>query len=516
MSESMIPDTILILDFGSQYSHLIGKRIRELNVYSEILSYDVTPKEIEMMNKRFNIKGIIISGGPLSVYDKNSPILDKNILELKIPILGICYGHQLLAYLNNGKIQLGNKKEYGITEIKIDNRVGVLENLNDVEVVWMSHKDIVYELPKEYEILAHSDNCPIAAFRHVRKPIYGLQWHPEVIHTKNGTVMLQNFIFNICKCTPNWHPENIIEKMIEDLEVLKDHKSIMALSGGIDSSTTAILASRIIGKNLTAVFVDTGFMRLNEVENIQNIFKKFDMNLITIDAKERFIKKIKGITDPELKRKIIGEEFIRVFEEISNKIGAEYLLQGTIYPDRVESGIKRSEKIKTHHNVGGLPSKTQFKAIIEPIKDLYKNEVRKIAEELGLPKELVRRQPFPGPGLAVRIMGEVTEEKIKIIQLADEIVRNEIEKTNVKENLWQYFAVLTNTESTGVQGDARAYGFVVAIRAVESNEAMTANFAKIPYHILEKISSKIINEIPQVTRVVYDITHKPPSTIEWE
>ena len=514
----MKTDTILILDFGGQYAHLIGRRVREYNVYSKVVPCDITQKEIEDLTKNFNTKGMILSGGPSSVYEKNTPKCDPKILEWGIPILGLCYGHQLIAHYFKGQVKPAIKKEYGVTWAIIDEPVGVLEGLSKKEKVWMSHGDTVYELPKEFETLAHTGNCPIAAFRHKEKPIYGLQWHPEVIHTENGMLMLKNFIFNICKCEPNWQIKSFVDKAIQEIkQIVNDKKAIIALSGGIDSSTTAVLASKAIGKNLTAAFVDHGFMRENEPEFVKNTFKKFDMNLILVDAKKRFLERLKGIIDPEQKRKVIGEEFIRVFEEVAKKIGAEYLLQGTIYPDRIESGIrKHSDKIKTHHNVAGLPTKIEFKAIVEPLRDLYKDGVRKVAKKIGLPKEIVWRQPFPGPGLAVRIIGEVTQEKIDIIRKADKIVTEEIEKTKIKESLWQYFAILTDTKSTGVKGDTRAYGYTVAIRAVESKEAMTASFAKIPYELLENISTKITNEVPRVTRVVYDITHKPPATIEWE
>ncbi|MCS4541470.1 MAG: glutamine-hydrolyzing GMP synthase [Euryarchaeota archaeon] len=514
----MRADTILILDFGGQYAHLIGRRVREHSVYSEVVPCDITQEEIEDLTKKFNIKGMILSGGPSSVYEKNAPKCDPKILDLNIPILGLCYGHQLIAHFLSGKVEPAVKKEYGITYATIDKPVGVLEGLSKKEKVWMSHGDTVYELPSEYETLAHTENCPIAGFRHREKPVYGLQWHPEVIHTEHGMLMLKNFIFNVCKCQPNWTMESFVNKAVDEVkQIVKDHKCIIALSGGVDSSITAVLAAKAVGKNLTAVFVDHGFMRENEPEFVKNTFEKFDMNLILVDAKKRFLEKLRGVIDPEQKRKVIGEEFIRVFEEVAKKVGAEYLLQGTIYPDRIESGFrKHSDKIKTHHNVAGLPTKIEFKAIVEPLRDLYKDEVRKVAEKLGLPKEIVWRQPFPGPALAVRIIGEVTQEKIDIVRKADKIVTEEIEKTKIKESLWQYFAVLTDTKSTGVKGDARAYGYTIAIRAVESKEAMTASFAKIPYELLENISTRITNEVPQVTRVVYDVTHKPPGCIEWE
>jgi len=511
-------DTILILDFGGQYCHLIGRRIRENGVYSEIVPHDIKREEITWLSKKFNIKGLIFSGGPGSVYDLNAPKPDSPILEIKIPILGLCYGHQLIAQMVGGKVEPAKQKEYGVAYVTIEKPVGVLKGLNKKEKVWMSHGDTVFTIPPEYEVLAHSENCPVAAFKHKSQPVYGLQWHPEVIHTENGMQMLRNFIFEVCKCKPNWKMENLIEKMVEEIKAeVGNGKAIIALSGGIDSSVATVLAAKALGDKLTAVFVDHGFMREKEPETVRKTFQKFRLNLITAEAQKRFLSKLKGIIDPERKRKIIGEEFIRVFEEIANKIEAEYLIQGTIYPDRIESGFRKfSDKIKTHHNVAGLPTKIKFKKIVEPLRDLYKDEVRKVANLLNLPKEIVFRQPFPGPGLAVRIIGELTEEKIRIVKKADMIVREEIEKSGLKENLWQYFAVLTDTKATGVKGDARAYGYVVAVRIVESREAMTASFAKIPYEVLEKISTRITNEIPEVTRVVYDITHKPPATIEWE
>jgi GMP synthase (glutamine-hydrolysing) len=511
-------DTILVLDFGGQYCHLIGRRVREHGVYSEIVAHDISPEEVKALNEKFNVKGLILSGGPASVYEPNAPKLDPRILDMNLPILGLCYGHQLLAQLANGKVEPAACKEYGIAQVAIDKPVGVLEGLSEKEKVWMSHGDTVFALPPEFEVLAHTENCPVAAFRHKQKPIYGLQWHPEVIHTENGMRMLRNFIFQVCKCQANWQMEDLIGKMVAELKSdVGGSRAIIGLSGGIDSSVATALAAKALGDKLTAVFVDHGFMREGEPEAIREAFQKFPINFIIANAQERFMQKLKGVVDPEMKRKVIGEEFIRVFEEIANESGAEYLIQGTIYPDRIESGFrKNSNKIKTHHNVAGLPEKIKFKKILEPLRDLYKDEVRKVARMLDLPKEIVTRQPFPGPGLAVRIIGELTEEKVIIAKKADKIVREEIEKNGLAENLWQYFAVLTDTKATGVKGDARAYGYVVAVRTAESREAMTASFAKIPYPVLEKISTRITNEIPQVTRVVYDITHKPPATIEWE
>jgi GMP synthase (glutamine-hydrolysing) len=511
-------DTILVLDFGGQYCHLIGRRIRENGVYSEIVPNDISPEEIAVLNEKFNVKGLIFSGGPSSVYEPNAPKLHPRILEVNLPILGLCYGHQLLAQLTGSKVEPAACKEYGIAQVAIDKPVGVLEGLSEKEQVWMSHGDTVFTPPPGFEALAHTENCPVAAFRHKTKPIYGLQWHPEVIHTENGMRMLQNFIFQVCKCQANWQMEDLIPKMVKELQAeTGGSRTIIGLSGGIDSSVATAIAAKALGDKLTAVFVDHGLMREGEPEQIRETFQKYPINFIVANAQERFLQKLKGVTEPEAKRKVIGEEFIRVFEEIANKSGAEYLIQGTIYPDRIESGFRKgSDKIKSHHNVAGLPEKIKFKKILEPLRDLYKDEVRKVARMLDLPKEIVNRQPFPGPGLAVRIIGDLTEEKVKIAKRADKIVREEIEKNDFAENLWQYFAVLTDTKATGVKGDARAYGYVVAVRAMESREAMTATFAKIPYPVLEKISTRITNEIPQVTRVVYDVTHKPPATIEWE
>ena len=511
-------DTILVLDFGGQYCHLIGRRIREHGVYSEIVPHDITPAEIEILNKTFNVKGLILSGGPSSVYNPNAPKLDPRNLEANLPVLGLCYGHQLIAQVTNGKVEPATCKEYGVAQVEIDKLVGVLEGLSKKERVWMSHGDTVFSMPSAFEVLAHTETCPVAAFRHKEKPIYGLQWHPEVNHTENGICMLRNFIFEVCKCQANWQMEDIIEKMVNEIKAeAGEGKAIIGLSGGIDSSVATALAAQALKDRLTAVFVDHGFMREGEPEAIERAFRKFKINFVVANAEERFMEKLEGVTDPEKKRKIIGEEFVRVFEEEAEKTGAEYLIQGTIYPDRIESGFrKHSDKIKTHHNVAGLPAKIKFKKILEPLRDLYKDEVRKVAKMLGLPREIVTRQPFPGPGLAVRIIGELTAEKVRIEKKADQIVREEIEKGGLEEKLWQYFAVLTDTKATGVKGDTRAYGYVVAVRAIESREAMTASFSRIPYPILEKISTRIANEIPEVTRVVYDVTHKPPATIEWE
>jgi GMP synthase (glutamine-hydrolysing) len=514
----MKPDTVLVLDFGGQYCHLIARRVREHKVYSEIVPHDTTPIEIEALKKKFKVKGLILSGGPSSVYDDDAPKFDPKILDSNLPLLGLCYGHQLIAHISGGDVKTAKKKEYGITYATIDKTVGVLKNLGRMEKVWMSHGDTVYSLPKSFEVLAHTENSPVAAFKLRKKPIYGLQWHPEVIHTENGMKMLKNFLFEVCGCEANWNIEDFIEKAVHEVRTkIEDGKAIVALSGGIDSASVTALTERAIGSNLTAVFVDHGFMREGEPEFVANTFGKLNISLVSVDARKRFLKRLNGIVDPEQKRSAIGEEFIRVFEKVAKDVGADYLIQGTIYPDRIESGFRKfSDKIKTHHNVAGLPLKMKFKEVVEPLRDLYKDEVRKVAERLGLPTEIVRRQPFPGPGLAVRVIGEVTQKKLDIARKADKIVTEEIERSGLEERLWQYFAVLMDTKSTGVKGDSRAYGYTIAVRCVESKEAMTASFTRIPYETLEMISTRITNEIPQVTRVVYDVTHKPPATIEWE
>lgn len=511
-------DTILVLDFGGQYCNLIARRIREHKVYSEIVPCDITLEEIEELNQTMNVKGLILSGGPWSVYEKDAPKFDPDLLSLGIPVLGLCYGHQMIAFFSNGKVKPGTTKEYGIAYVSIHKPVGILKDLNKKEKVWMSHGDTVYDLPEDYEMIAYTESCPIAAYRHKTKQIYGLQWHPEVVHTEHGMKMLKNFIFEVCKCEPNWKPESLIDKAVKEIqEIVGDGTAIIGLSGGIDSSVATFMAAKAIGARLLAIYVDHGFMREGETEYVESTFKKQGINIITINARDRFMKRLMGVVDPEKKRKIIGEEFIRVFEEAAKKIAADYLIQGTIYPDRIESGFrKHSDTIKTHHNVGGLPEDIEFKAIIEPLRDLYKDEVREVAKIMGLPAELVHRQPFPGPGIAVRVMGELTEEKVDVARKADKIVTDEIENAVLGTKLWQYFAVLTKTKSTGVKGDSRAYGYTIAVRIVESKEAMTAGFARISYDILERISTRITNELPKVTRVVYDITHKPPATIEWE
>jgi len=511
-------DGIVILDFGGQYCHLIARRIREMGVYSEILSCDSTPEEIEALEAVMRLRGVILSGSPASVTREDAPELDEDVLSLGLPVLGLCYGHQLIVHMQGGEVRRGAKQEYGVTDVLIDKPVGVLRGLGPVERVWMSHGDTVFSVPDEFEVIAHTEASPVAAFRHRSKPLHGLQWHPEVAHTERGKEMLRNFAFDICGCKPNWRPEDAAERAVREIrEAVSGSRAVIALSGGVDSSVAAALAAEALGDRLVAVHVDNGLMRMGESEAVEETFRGLGVDLVVVRARRRFLDRLKRVVDPEEKRKIIGEEFIRVFEAEARRTGAEYLIQGTIYPDRIESGFRRhSDRIKTHHNVGGLPINIEFKGIIEPLRDLYKDEVRAIGERLSLPASIVRRQPFPGPGLAVRIIGEVTEERLEILRRADAIVCEEVEASGMSDTVWQYFAVLTDTKSTGVRGDERAYGWALAVRIVESVDGMTASFHRAPWDILERISTRITNEVPEVTRVVYDITHKPPSTIEWE
>lgn len=513
-------ELILIIDFGGQYCHLIARRVRENKVFSEILPYYAKTAELDKFREKYDLKGIIFSGGPCSVYEKNSPSVSKEFLSYveknNIPLLGICYGHQLIAHLSGGIVVPGGRKEYGITEMTIDKKVGIFKGLSDKEKVWMSHGDNVTDLPAGFEALAHSDNAPIAAYR--KGNIYGIQFHPEVVHTVHGKEILKNFVYEVCKAKGNWEMGDYVKESVDKIKKqVGGGRALIALSGGVDSSTAAVLVAKAVGKNLTAVYVDTGLMRKNESESIEKTFtgEGFELNFKLVDAKERFFTALKGVTDPEKKRKIIGELFIRIFEEEAKKIKSDYLVQGTIYPDRIESGIQSAATIKSHHNVGGLPEKLGLK-IIEPLADLYKDEVRVIAKKIGLPDEIANRHPFPGPGLAIRIIGEVNPGSTRIVREADYIVRDVIEKAGLSKDLWQYFAVLLPVKSVGVQGDSRTYCNTIALRIVQSKDGMTANFAEMPWNVLEKISTRITNEIPEVNRVVYDLTHKPPGTIEWE
>lgn len=514
----MKQDTILVLDFGGQYCHLIARRVREKSVYSEIVPSDISVGELNQIGKRLNVKGIILSGGPSSIYERNAPKMDKYLLESGIPTLGLCYGHQLIAHYLGGEVSATEFREFGTATARIRKSSGILKGLEKREQVWMSHGDTVWSIPKGFEVMASTSSCPVAAFASSERHLYGIQWHPEVVHTKNGGRIFSNFLFDVCKCNQNWKVGNLLNRYVGEVRrQVKGEKAIIALSGGVDSMTTGAIASKAIGKRLIAVFVDHGFMREGEPEQISRMAKKLKITYMHVDARRRFLRKLKGITSPEQKRKVIGSEFIKVFEEIAGKANAAYLLQGTIYPDRIESGrTKNAAVIKTHHNVGGMPANIKFKGLIEPLQELYKDEVRKLASSLGLPDRIVNRPPFPGPGLAVRIIGEVTPEKLEMLRKADSIVTHEIESAGLDKAPYQYFAVLTDTKSTGVKGDARAYGHTIAIRAVDSTEAMTAMFSRIPYETLERISTRITNEIKDVVRVVYDITNKPPSTIEWE
>ena len=511
----MEKEEILIIDFGGQYNQLIARRVREKNVFCEVVPCTISIDKI----KEKNPKGIIFTGGPSSIYADDAPKCDERVFDLGIPVLGICYGMQFMAYTLGGKVKRATKREYGQIEVKINNTSKLFDGLNNPNVCLMSHTDFVDELPEGFENIASTNTCKNAAMENKEKNFYGVQFHPEVNHTENGDKIIENFVINICKCSGSWKMDLFAKTTIESLkDKIGDKKALCALSGGVDSSVAAVLLSKAIGKNLTCIFVDHGLLRKNEAEEVEEIFtKKFDVNFIKVDAKDRFLNKLKNITSPEQKRKIIGEEFIRVFEEEAKKIGTvDYLVQGTIYPDVIDSGLGKSSVIKSHHNVGGLPDYVDFKEIVEPLRDLFKDEVRKVGKEIGLPDYLVNRQPFPGPGLAIRIIGDITEEKLDILKDADYIFREEIAKNNMEKELSQYFAVLTDTKSVGVMGDERTYDYLIALRAVVTDDFMTAKFAKIPYNILEIISKRIVNEVEHVNRIVYDITSKPPATIEWE
>ena len=507
-------ELILILDFGGQYNQLIARRVRECNVYSEVVPFDISIEKI----KEKNPKGIIFTGGPASVYGEDSPRCAEGIFELGIPVLGICYGMQLMTYTLGGNVARADKREYGTTDVSIDNSSLLFEGFGNTNGFLMSHTDFVEKVPEGFKNIGHTSSCPNAAMENKEKNLYGIQFHPEVNSSINGTQVIKNFLFNICKCSGDWIISSFVEESIAKLkEKIGDKKALCALSGGVDSSVAAVLLSRAIGKNLTCIFVDHGLLRKNEGDEVEEVFKNQDINFIRVNAKDRFLAKLAGVSDPETKRKIIGEEFIRVFEEEAKKIGTvDFLVQGTIYPDVIESGLGKSSVIKSHHNVGGLPDYVDFKEIIEPLRDLFKDEVRKTGLELGMPENLVFRQPFPGPGLAIRVIGDITEDKLNILKDADYIFREEIANAGLHKNINQYFAVLTNLKSVGVMGDERTYDYTVALRAVETTDFMTGVWSRIPYEVLEKVSSRIVNEVDHVNRVVYDITSKPPATIEWE
>ena len=508
-------ELILILDFGGQYNQLIARRVRECNVYSEVVPFDISIEKI----KEKAPKGIIFTGGPASVYGEDSPKRSKEIFELGIPVLGICYGMQLMTHVLGGNVAKAEKREYGATEVNINNGSLLFKGFENNNKFLMSHTDFVQNLPEGFENIGSTSSCPNAAIENKEKNLYGIQFHPEVNSSVNGTKVIHNFLFNICKCKGDWVISSFVEEQVKLLkEKIGDKKALCALSGGVDSSVAAVLLNKAIGKNLTCIFVDHGLLRKNEGDEVEKVFREqFDINLIRVNAKEQFLSKLSGVTDPERKRKIIGEEFIRVFEQEAKKIGTvDYLVQGTIYPDVIESGLGKSAVIKSHHNVGGLPDYVDFKEIVEPLRNLFKDEVRKTGLELGIPENLVFRQPFPGPGLAIRIIGEITEDKLEILKDADSIFREEVANAGLHKNINQYFAVLTNLKSVGVMGDERTYDYTVALRAVETTDFMTGVWSKIPYEVLEKVSSRIVNEVKHVNRVVYDITSKPPATIEWE
>ena len=508
-------DEIIVLDFGSQYNQLITRRLRDFGIYSELLPHDISMTKIRQINP----KGIIFSGGPNSIYDQNALKVDPEIFKLGIPILGICYGMQLMTSYLNGKVEKADNSEYGRADIEVEDTNSVLfAGLPKDEYVWMSHGDLVTGAPAGFETVASSKNCPIAAIANDQAKMYGIQFHAEVRNTQYGLDILRNFAFKVCGAKADWSMTDFIDLQIAEIrKTVGDKKVILGLSGGVDSSVTATLLHKAIGNQLTAIFVDHGMLRKNEGDEVMAALNRdLGVNIIRVNAQERFLNKLKGVTDPEQKRKIIGKEFIEVFADEAKKIkDVDFLAQGTLYTDVIESGTNTAQTIKSHHNVGGLPKDLHFK-LIEPLRKLFKDEVRELGEKLGIPHDLVWRQPFPGPGLGIRVIGEVTEDKLKLVRDSDAILRDEIKKAGLQEKVWQYFTVLPGIKSVGVMGDGRTYDYTIGIRAVTSIDGMTADFARLPWDVLQKISTRIVDEVPNINRVVYDVTSKPPSTIEWE
>lgn len=508
-------ELVLVLDFGGQYNQLIARRVREANVYCEVIPYNASIDRIKSMNP----KGIIFTGGPASVLDEKAPFCNQEVFNLGIPVLGICYGMQLMSVMLGGSVDRASQREYGKVDITITPTSPLMQGVEDNTVCWMSHTYFVDKMPEGFINIGKSLNCPNVAMEHAERKFYGVQFHPEVMHTPRGREMLNNFLYKVCGCKGDWKMSSFVEQSIKDIrEKVGDKKVLCALSGGVDSSVAAILIHKAVGKQLTCIFVDHGLLRKFEGDQVEEVFRnQFDINLLRVNAEDRFLGRLAGVKDPETKRKIIGEEFIRVFEEEAKKIGAvDFLVQGTIYPDVIESGVGDAAVIKSHHNVGGLPDHVDFKEIIEPLRNLFKDEVRRAGEELGIPHHIVWRQPFPGPGLAIRVIGDITREKLDILRDSDHIFREEIAGAGLDREINQYFTVLTDMRSVGVMGDERTYDYTLALRAVTTTDFMTADWARIPYDLLEKISNRIVNEVKHINRIVYDITSKPPATIEWE